>query len=362
MDARPRRGHDTTARHLLPWVRCAAALLMIGLNVTPTVAAAVSEEVFVFDMVVGRLDITEHDIFLSNGQAAGNIVGGFTELDAGGNAIPAAAKQKLIDWFPHGLTYMQAATFNFKSGSQQQIKRDMNGGDLVGTFSDPPQGGYTERDGTKTVVNDDTPWYSILEPADNLNPALNAGAPPPTATWDRDGDPLTGLNGKEFSAQFFDGPRLSFGSANGIDGLAGLLGGQDGTLQFETALVGVKDMPSIGQNPNALQTGLLDGPYKVVVLKTFVWGMNFRFVGNAADGLTASDYDLTALFGPTPVLGDGVTQSFKDAFDGQGSNSAVEWNVQFVNHAVPEPAAILGWLMLTGAALTRRQLRHCHRP
>ncbi len=59
-------------------------------------------------------------------------------------------------WFPQGLTYMQ--TVKFTTDKQQQIFRNGTGGDLKGTFSDPPQGGFTLPDGSKVFENDKTPW------------------------------------------------------------------------------------------------------------------------------------------------------------------------------------------------------------
>lgn len=254
--------------------------------------------------------------------ATASITANFTEM------TDEKGKEILRKWAPQGLTFMQ--TIKFTSDKQQKIFRDMDGNILKETFSDPPWKGYTLPGGERQGSNDMTPWYSTLEPA------MVPGASPPVVP--------------EFFSQFADDPTIRFPDYNdpqNTEGLANLLNGKNGMWSFETALVGVKEKP---------QDNSRTGKYKVIVLKTFTWGLNFEFTGNALDGLTAEDYTVTAKelkFGTKP------SDDFMGAFDQKGNNKDVEWNVMFVKHT-PEPTSTLSFLFLgsLGAASTlKRKLK-----
>jgi hypothetical protein len=258
---------------------------------------------------LGSLNISTYMDTSGVGSSSEDIIGDF-----GLPAAPAAAAQAaniLIGAYPQGLTYMQTITFNFASGNQQRAFRRNDVGNegktLFGTFPDAPQNGLLLRNDTMSVAGDNTPWYS------NIDPTAGSAVP-----------------GNFFSGhQFRDIPTIGKGVMNGIDGLTGLLNGMPGTWSFETALVGVSVIP----------TNLLTGKYQVAVLEDFTWGFSWDGAGvNTIQPLAASTT---------------VSTSFVQAFDRQGPNGAVEWDVAFT----PEPGVVTLLLSFGGALIGYACLR-----
>lgn len=293
------------------------ALLAAISSTTCALPVSMAMDVDFMGMKIGSLAVSNYDAGKSGTSATASILGNFTKEPG------AAVQTKLEAAAPLGMTYMQTVRFMFDSGKQQKIFRDKNGNDLTGTFSDPPQGGYTLSDGTRAFAADKRPWYSTIEPSGT------AGDIPPTY-------PSFGGN------QFSDDPGVPFDADNGFDGLANLLMGMDGMLKFETALVGVQMQPA--DNPATAEDERLTGMYMVQVFKDFMWGMNFKFVDDGVLGFTAADYQVTA---KDLTFMTSVSDDFRTAFDG----GMMEWNVKFV----PEPPAVLlvGFALIILARLRR---------
>ena len=300
---------------------CVAALLLLLLDGSSAGAAPISMSMDVefMGMRVGSLGVSGYEAGKSGDSATATINGNFTKEP--GDAV----QTKLEAVAPLGLTFMQTVMFMFDSGKQQKIFRDKNGDNLTGTFSDPPQGGYTLTDGTRQFADDKRPWYSTIAPSGA------AGDVPPNSF---------GAN------QFRDSPGVPFDPDNGFDGLANLLMGMDGMLKFETALVGVQMQPE--DDPMTAADERLTGMYMVQVLKDFMWGMNFHFVDDGVAGFSVADYEVMAK--PLMFTTD-ASDAFRSAFDG----GMMEWNVKFV----PEPSTAvimgLGVLALLLRARHRRR-------
>jgi len=309
------------ATNLLAWV-------LLG---TLTQGAPIS--VIVKGVKVGELDVTNYTN-TSNGTSAGlTIDGDFTTTNQ------AAGGQLILNTIaPLGLTYMQTVLFN--TNLQQEIFRDANGNDLVGTFADPPYLGYTLRSGARPFSTDNRPWYSTIQPAGT------PGAIPPNS----------------FGAhQFEDVPSIGWADSNMLSGLANVLNGQNGSLNFETALVGVCVQPAA--NPAMNPDPAFAGAYMVCVLEDFTWGLNFTYVGpqggRTAGTYIAADYT-TALVGL--AFSNNVTAAFRGAFDKAGNNAGVEWNVNLVQaDTCPEPgtwyAVSIGLAILLTARSAQRYVR-----
>lgn len=264
-------------------------------------------------LTVSDYEVTKDAIGVKGSIAANFELTGATDM----------GKQVLTKWFPQGLTYMQ--TWRFMTDKQQKFFRYADGSDIVGWTSDPPRGGFKLRsDAVEDFGGDKTPWYS------NLNPTMTPGGLPPDS----------------FGAdkQFSDTPMVNWGVVNALDGLLNILNGMNGMWIFETALVGVKEKPEAGKE----ETGL----YKVVPLKTFTWGFDFKFMDDGMGGITSDDYVVSA---KELSLGTAISDDFKGAFDQKGTGKDREWNVMFVKH-VPEPpvpaliavAVVILWAFRTG--------------
>jgi len=311
------------------WKR--AVVMMAGITgVFGSVATAGEIEsdmdVTIDGMNVGNLKLEDYKLDKPGNSKTGaiglEITGNFTS--AGGDAEDKLKK------FPKGLTYMQ--TVNLMLDQAWQSLLDKNGEDLPqdSPFADPPQGGYTAPDGTKFFDDDKTPWYSTLEP----------GMPePPDVDWN-DGP----------TAQFFDGPNfpLTDATADGdtFNGMLSALNQKNGMVIFETALVGVWDAPMVEDGDD-----LLKDKYKVEVLKSFKWGINFEFMDNDDGMIDLDDYKLSLKglndAGDEILFDTDVSDGFKGAFSGD----PMEWNVMFI----PAP----GTLVLLGlGGLTALRRRH----
>jgi hypothetical protein len=285
--------------------------LLVLAGLAGALAQAAPVNVNVNGVKVGELDVTNYADTSGGGSAGLSINANFTTTNqaAGGQAI-------LNQVAPLGLTYMQTVTFN--TNLQQQIFRDASGNNLVGTFSDPPFLGYTLRSGATPFNTDTRPWYSTITPAGT------PGAIPPNS--------FPGPN------QFQDTPSIGFADSNGISGLANVLNGQNGSLSFETALVGVCSQPNDNgalNNTNPAFTGT----YQVCVLSDFTWGLNFTYVGpnggRPAGTYLAADYTTAA---QALNFGTDASAAFRGAFDKAGNNAAVEWKVVMVQaNDCPEP-------------------------
>ncbi len=156
-------------------------------------------------------------------------------------------------------------TIMYMTDKQQQIFREKNGKDLIGKVSDAPQEGYLDGDGNRQGKKDITPWYVDLETV------AGSTIPPDVESYDNN--------------QFRDTSTINFDPNlfSGIDGLANILNGKKGMVSFETTLVGVKEKPKPEDS--------LIGTYKVVPLKTFTWGFNFKFKNDGIAGFTGDDYE-----------------------------------------------------------------------
>lgn len=309
------------ATNLLAWV-------LLG-----TLSQGAPINVIVQGVKVGELDVTNYNN-TSNGASAGlTIDADFTTTNQ------AAGGQQILNGIaPLGLTYMQTVLFN--TNQQQQIFRDANGNNLVGTFADPPYLGYTLRFGSRPFSTDNRPWYSTIEPAGT------PGAIPPISFG---------------THQFEDTPSIGWADANGFAGLANILNGQNGSLNFETALVGVCVQPA--SNPAANPDPAFAGDYKVCVLEDFTWGFNFTYVGpqggRPAGTYVAADYT-AVLVGL--AFANNVSAAFRGAFDNRGNNAAVEWNVNMVQaDSCPEPATWFAVSMGFAILLTVRVWRSTER-
>jgi len=220
----------------------------------------------------------------------------------------------------------------FTTDTQQRIFRTAGGANLLGTFADPPQGGYMLPDGSVENFGGDTrPWYS------SINPSGVRGDIPPNS-----------FGGNQFQ----DTPTIPFAAfAGGINGLAGVLNGKNGSIEFDTVLAGVCNLPA----------DALLGAYQVCVLGQFYWGFDFTYTGNGngAAPFARGDYDI-ALRGLTVNTVQTVSADFAGAFDRAGNNAGVEWRVKFVPaDDCPEPAtmAIGGISLLVLVAVRRRLVR-----
>ena len=274
-------------------------------------------DVNVFGLKVGELNVDPYSNLSNATVASASISANFT------TANQAAGGQGALNTVaPLGLTFMQTVRVN--TNLQQLIFRPSdytaaNGFVLAGTHSDPPYKGYVLYDGSKQFETDERPWYSTIAPSGV------AGAVPPTYDW----DPGAGVNNQ----QLFDQPTIQWANYDANTyGMANLLNGQNGSLSFETALVGVCQQPNLA---NALT-----GQYKVCVLKDFTWGINFTYTaGGAAGAYTQANYT-TALSALT--FADDVSATFRGAFDQLGNNAPVEWNVKFTQaNECPEPTMTL---------------------
>lgn len=296
------------------------------------VAHAAPINVTVGGVKVGELDVTNYADTSAGGSASLTIDADFTTVNQalGGQAILNCVA-------PLGLTYMQTALFN--TNLQQRIFRDEGGNNLIGTFSDPPFLGYTTRTG-RAFANDTRPWYSFIQPTGM------AGAIPPNS----------------FNMhQFEDTPSIGFGNLNGIPGLANVLNGQNGSLSFETALVGTISQPADTGVLNRTNTAFT-GTYSVSVLEDFTWGFTFTYVGPAG-GRPAGTYvaaDYTVALQPLAFARD-ASAAFRGAFDKAGNNAGDEWLVRLTqaDQACPEPAT---WLLFaTGCVGVISYGRRVHR-
>jgi hypothetical protein len=308
-------------------------LLLAGL--AGTLAQAAPVNVNVFGVKVGELDVTNYADTSAGGSASMTINANFTTTNqaAGGQA-------NLNTVAPQGLTYMQ--TVLFTTNTQQTIFRTAGGANLVGTFADPPFLGYTLPGGGTAFTTDTRPWYSTITPAGT------PGAIPPNF--------FAGPN------QFSDTPTIPFADfGDGTRGLANVLNGQNGSLSFETALVGVCGQPNdngVLNNTNPAFTG----NYQVCVLRDFTWGLNFTYVGpaggRAAGAYLAADYTTAA---QALAFGTDVSAAFRGAFDKVGNNAQVEWNVTLIQaDNCPEPGT---YLLLSGGLVLvyvgrRKMARH----
>ena len=307
--------HESSGIRLAGLIGVGALLAAIS-STTCALPVSMAMDVDFMGMKIGSLNVSNYDAGKDGTFATASIRGNFTKEPG------AAVQTKLVAAAPLGMTYMQTVRFMFDSGKQQKIFRDKNGNDLTGTFSDPPQGGYTLPDGTRPGADDKTPWYS------DIDPSGTAGDIPPNN--------FVGAN------QFSDTPGVPFGAINGFDGLANLLMGMDGMLKFETALVGVQMQPA--DDPATAVDERLTGMYMVQVFKDFMWGMNFKFVDDGVAGFTAADYQVTA---KDLTFMNSISDDFRTAFDG----GMMEWNVKFV----PEPPVVLlvGFALIILARLRR---------
>ena len=308
------------------------AVLLLSV-VAPLAGRAQTTNVVVNGTTLGSLTVSNYvplkTVYSDDTYAEATIAADFTKAGTG------AATSLLAQLAPGGMTYMQ--TIRFNTPGTQRIFRAADGSNLAGTWSDPPYHGYTMPTGT-FLTTDATPWYS------NIAPSGVAGDVPPTFAF---GAPLG-------NHQFADYPGIEFSAVNGIDGLVGLLGKNSGSIEFETALVGVVVAPV--DNP---ATPTIDerftNPYVVNYLADFTWGINVNYTGNGIATPTIADYSVTAR--PLQFIA-APTSAFLGAFDKQGANAAFEYNV--VNAATaPEaataPLCLLG--LALGAGVVMRQRR-----
>jgi hypothetical protein len=292
---------------------------------------------------VGQIDVSKYtaakqDEQSADGFAQAYIVADFSTagMAAGGEAL-LKANAKL------GMTYMQVLTLSTDKPQGLILSGEYNGKGpvpLVGTFSDPPIHGVTFFDGTTKTpagAQDDTPWYSIVKGEKNpgTSPTGKPGDLPPTLARYTEPPPPKG-DGKQH--QYRDVANLPLNFGEGDKELAYYLNGKNGSVVWETALVGVQSIP---QNP-------LTGTYEVVPLLSFSWGMDFTYVGpkGKTKDFTAADYKVTKRALSSSA---GVSDAFRGAFDQKGDNKDFEWKVDFLQPAAanPEPSSIL--LLATGA-------------
>ena len=315
----------------------AGAVLMLSV-VAPLAGRAQTTNVVVGGTTLGSLTVSNYvpfkTVYSDDTYAEATIAADFTKAGTG------AATSLLAQLAPGGMTYMQ--TIRFNTPGTQRIFRAADGSNLTGTWSDPPYHGYTMPTGT-FLTTDATPWYS------NIFPSGVAGDVPPTFAFGQIGNQQLG------NRQFADYPGIEFSAVNNIDGLVGLLGKNSGSIEFETALVGVVVAPA--DNP---ATPTIDerftNPYVVNYLADFTWGINVNYTGNGVATPTIADYSVTARplqFVATP------TAAFLGAFDKQGANAAFEYNV--INNATaPEaptaPLCLLGLALGAGIALRRKRV------
>lgn len=299
----------------------ASVLQVLSVFPRPSVMPKVTKsmDVTMLGLKIGVLTVSDYDaeIDMPNGLLKLRIRANFKKT-----GIEDGAEELLKKWFPNGLTFMQVHEFTFDSKKQQQIFRDMKKDDLKGTFSDPPQEGYTLRSGNTSLKADKTPWYSNLKlPMDATNAPVPGGIPPNSFP----GDPFCPDN------QFCDEPMISFAdidlAGTTFEGLANLLNGMDGMWQFRTALVGVKEIPTDDGDPNTEEA--LKDPYRVMVLKAFEWGATMKFESDGIGGFTAADYKVTPKNKLLKFTND-VGSKFRGAFDKKDDNKEVEWDVTFV--------------------------------
>jgi hypothetical protein len=286
------------------------------------IAPSSTLDVTVKGVKVGELTVVQTN--QTNGVSVSvNIDGDFlkTNQAPGGQLMLNAAA-------PLGTTFMQALTFNTSLNQKIFFPSDhtaQNPTTLTGTWSDPPVDGYVLFNGSKQLFPDPRPYYSTITPSGDT------GDIPP--------DNYAGPH------QYSDTPTIPWGNLNANTfGIANLLNGLNGSIQFETALVGVCEEPPIAQART--------GPYKVCVLKDFTWGLNFTYVGPNGGRPTgtyaAADYvsSLRAL-----EFSNDVSETFKTAFDMSGPNGHVEWGVTFVKaDNVPEPGTLAMTILAAVAA------------
>jgi hypothetical protein len=264
---------------------------------------------------VGELDISTYADTSVAAQARANIIANFSIAN---QAAGGAALLNMVA--PLGLTYMQTLTFN--TPILQETFLDHNGTRLEGTWADVPYLGYTFPAGPAQFTDDNRPWYADIEPAET------PGALP--LTYPNFGD-----------NQFQDTPRVSWADSNGRPGLANILNGNNGSINFESALVGVCGQPPEGGTPDTAFTGF----YTVCVLKTFTWGFNFTYIagsGGSFGNYTNANYNeaLIAL-----AYSNDVSAGFRGAFDKAGVNAGVEWAVALTQADLcPEPGT---WMTLS---------------
>lgn len=306
-------------------------ILLAALILPAYGAWASSLNVVVGGVQVGTLTVTEGGGGTLN-DASATITANFstTGQQAGGQAI-------LDEVAPLGLTFMQTVTINTNLQQYLFFPSDTTEGNIItypngSPFSDPTYGGYVLYNGTTELTSDTTPWYSTIAPAGT------PGALPQTYGWQTGSGTL--------DAQMYDQPSTPWANQNGsalglgtVYGLANLLNGQNGSIEFEDALVGQCNAPA---NP-------LTGTWDVCVLADYTWGETFTYDGGGSAGhYTSADYTET-LTGVTFAGDDMVSDAFEGAFDQLGSDASVEWNVDFTQAGdVPEPG---GFTLLAGGAL-----------
>lgn len=310
-----------TVKYRMWGVALLAATLFAG------TASAVTVDVNITGVKVGELTVNQTNLSGAV-SVSDNITGNFLAVNQG-----AGGQGLLNSRAPLGLTFMQTVAVN--TNLQQLIFRPSdytpaNGFVLAGTWSDPPIDGYVLYDGTTQLNPDPRPYYSTITPSGV------AGDIPPIS--------FAGGN------QFRDTPTIAWANYNASTyGMANLLNGLNGSLAFETALVGAC------QEPGAAQART--GHYKVCVLEDFTWGLNFTYVGpgggRGAGNYTAADYT-TALI--PLAFSTNVSATFRGAFDRVGNNAPVEWDVAFVQaDDCPEPGTMVLMAIAAAAlALTRR--------
>ena len=299
-----------------------------------TVLAAGLCAVFVCCATASTLDVTVKGVKVGELTVAqtNKTTGVSVSVDIDGDfrkTNQAAGGQALLNSVaPKGTTFMQVLTFNTSLSQNIFFPSDhtaQNFTTLSGTWSDPPMDGYVLFNGAKQLSPDPRPYYSTITPS-----GVTGDIPP---------DNYAGPH------QFSDSPTIPWGNLNANTfGIANLLNGLNGSIQFETALVGVCQEPSMAEART--------GTYRVCVLKDFTWGLDFTYTGpvggRSTGGYASADYvsSLRAL-----TFANDVSSAFRSAFDMSGPNSHVEWKVQFVQaDSVPEPGT-LAMMALAGIAV-----------
>lgn len=314
------------------------SLLLVAMA-APALLFGDKVDVNILGVKVGELNVNPYTDLTTNTAASLNIQANFTK------ANQAAGGQALLDSRALlGTAFMQTVTFNM--AGQQTIffgsDKVLGDGTVLpnGTpFPDTPFKGYVLYDGSKdqSASGDLRPYYS-----DNRPSGVMGDVPP------------NYYNGN--TVQFSDTPAVQWGDYNDgkghtADGLANLLMGLNGSLNFETALVGVCQEPPLDNKAPS-------GQYRMCVLKDFKWGFNFTYVGpnggRNAGNYVRADYNEANV--PLTFAND-VTGAFRGAYDQLGNNARLEWNANLIQADLcPEPAFILPLAaMLIGLVLFVRR-------